>query len=57
MSRLHVDIVQLPNLLSVMFLWVRLVIQSLEDCSSEYELRNAINTLPNGLEEACVNVV
>ncbi|KAH8587407.1 hypothetical protein B0O99DRAFT_733524 [Bisporella sp. PMI_857] len=35
-----------------MFLWVRLVLQSLEQCHSIQELKNAVETLPDGLEEA-----
>lgn len=50
-------LVQVANLLSGMFLWVRLIMKSLEDCNSEPELIDAINTLPDGLHEACVKVV
>ena len=35
-----------------MFLWVRLVVTSLEDCYSIKELQTAANNLPNGLNEA-----
>jgi hypothetical protein len=35
-----------------MFLWVRLVMNGLEDCASEQELLEAVNTLPDGLDEA-----
>lgn len=35
-----------------MFLWTRLVLKSLEDCGSQKELMDAINTLPEGLDAA-----
>ena len=35
-----------------MFLWVRLVIASIEDSYSIKQLQNAANNLPNGLNEA-----
>lgn len=51
------DLIQATNLFSGMFLWVRLVITSLEDCSSELQLIDAVNTLPDGLDEAFVKAV
>jgi hypothetical protein len=35
-----------------MFLWTRLVMNSLLECGSKRELIDAINTLPEGLDEA-----
>ncbi|KUJ09937.1 uncharacterized protein LY89DRAFT_723790 [Mollisia scopiformis] len=35
-----------------MFLWTRLVLKSLEDCGSQDELRYAMSTLPEGLDQA-----
>ncbi|TVY84848.1 Vegetative incompatibility protein HET-E-1 [Lachnellula suecica] len=35
-----------------MFLWVRLIMQSLEQCHSQQELLDAVATLPEGLDKA-----
>lgn len=35
-----------------MFLWVRLVMETLERRYSAYELKAAVNALPDGLDEA-----
>jgi hypothetical protein len=35
-----------------MFLWVRLVMQSLDKCDSAQELLEAVATLPKGLHKA-----
>jgi hypothetical protein len=35
-----------------MFLWVRLVMQNLKECDSKQELEKAVDTLPDGLDEA-----
>ncbi|TVY46999.1 Vegetative incompatibility protein [Lachnellula occidentalis] len=35
-----------------MFLWVRLMMQSLEECHSPQELVESVNTLPEGLDKA-----
>jgi hypothetical protein len=40
------------NCLSGMFLWVRLVMKSLNECDSEDELLKAMDTLPKGLNQA-----
>ena len=42
----------LQNKAKGMFLWVRLVTTMLEDCSSEVEFEQAIEQLPDGLDEA-----
>jgi hypothetical protein len=47
-------IVNLTNYILGMFLWVRLVMNGLENCTSEQELQDAVNTLPEGLDKACV---
>jgi hypothetical protein len=38
-----------------MFLWVRLVMKSLEECHSVRELEDAVDTLPEGLDQAQVS--
>jgi hypothetical protein len=35
-----------------MFLWVRLMISTLKDLNSAYELSQAVGRLPGGLDEA-----
>jgi hypothetical protein len=40
------------NSFSGMFLWVRLIVQSLEECHSHQELIEAVETLPEGLDKA-----
>jgi len=37
-----------------MFLWVRLVVEELKNCFSDWELESQANSLPKGLDEAYV---
>ena len=36
-----------------MFLWVRLMLVTLRDLHSAYDLEIAVESLPSGLDEAC----
>ena len=47
----------LADLLPGMFLWVRLVMQSLNECYSEHDLLKAVDTLPKGLDEALAPLI
>ena len=39
-----------------MFLWVRLILDTLDDLVFESDVREAIKTLPNGLDALYVNL-